>query len=332
VNKCGFTKSSIAAVAATVSMAGATAAQTDTLGSKDPIRLALNEWTGQQITTYIAGETLKRMGYNVEYVTAGYIPQFSGLKTGDITATLEIWQFSGGDAQAEAIAESKVVPLGDTGVVTKEGLFYPAFVEKICPGLPDWKAMRDCSAALAAPDTLPKGRVLGWPSDWKSMSSARLTGFKLDDIYTNIPAGSEGALIAELRAAVARQRPIFAEFWQPHWLFSEPGVELKWVDFGKPEINCDKDPKLGVFPDTVNDCGWPSGWVRKFAWAGTKEKWPTAFEFLKVYQIDNDVQQPLMKAVDVDKQDLKTAVNAWLDKNEAVWKGWVAKAKSPSAD
>jgi glycine betaine/proline transport system substrate-binding protein len=324
VNKCGFTKSSIAAVAATVSMAGATAAQTDTLGSKDPIRLALNEWTGQQITTYIAGETLKRLGYNVEYVTAGYIPQFSGLKTGDITATLEIWQFSGGDAQAEAIAESKVVPLGDTGVVTKEGLFYPAFVEKICPGLPDWKAMRDCSAALAAPDTLPKGRVLGWPSDWKSMSSARLTGFKLDDIYTNIPAGSEGALIAELRAAVARQRPIFAEFWQPHWLFSEPGVELKWVDFGKPEINCDKDPKLGVFPDTVNDCGWPSGWVRKFAWAGTKEKWPTAFEFLKVYQIDNDVQQPLMKAVDVDKQDLKTAVNAWLDKNEAVWKGGMA--------
>lgn len=39
--------------------------------SKDPIKLALNEWTGQHITTKAAGKILERMGYNVEYVTAG---------------------------------------------------------------------------------------------------------------------------------------------------------------------------------------------------------------------------------------------------------------------
>jgi glycine betaine/proline transport system substrate-binding protein len=296
--------------------------------SKDPIRLALNEWTGQHITTYIAGETLKRMGYNVEYVTAGYIPQFSGLKTGDLTASLEIWEFSGGQAQAKAIAEGNLAELGDSGVVTKEGLVYPAFAEEACPGLPDWRALEDCASVFATPDTMPKGRVLGWPADWESKAADHVKGFKLGDAYTMIASGSEGALIAELRGSFNKKRPVLAEFWQPHWLFSEPGIDLKWVDFGEAEANCDEDPKVGVFPDTVSDCGWPSGWVRKFAWPGLQEKWPTAHNFLKVYQISNNIQQPLMKDIDVDKKNIETVVNKWLDDNESVWKGWIETAKA----
>ena len=42
------------------------------LGAVDqPIKLAINEWTGQHVTTHIAGEMLKAAGYKVEYVTAG---------------------------------------------------------------------------------------------------------------------------------------------------------------------------------------------------------------------------------------------------------------------
>ena len=37
----------------------------------EPIKLAINEWTGQHVTTRVAGEILTRMGYKVEYVTAG---------------------------------------------------------------------------------------------------------------------------------------------------------------------------------------------------------------------------------------------------------------------
>ncbi len=31
--------------------------------SEDPIKLAINEWTGQHITTHIAGKILRKMGY-----------------------------------------------------------------------------------------------------------------------------------------------------------------------------------------------------------------------------------------------------------------------------
>ena len=72
-------------LASGVSLAGS-------MGAVDePIKLAVNEWTGQHITTHVAGEILKRAGYNVEYVTAGYYPQMTAIQDNTVTATLEIW-------------------------------------------------------------------------------------------------------------------------------------------------------------------------------------------------------------------------------------------------
>ena len=42
------------------------------------IKLALHEWTGQQVSSYIAGEVLTKMGYNIVYVTAAYLPTVTG--------------------------------------------------------------------------------------------------------------------------------------------------------------------------------------------------------------------------------------------------------------
>ena len=48
-----------------------------------------------------------------------------------------------------------------------------------------------------------------------------------------------------------------------------------------------------------------------------------AYEVAKRFEIDNTIQQGLMKAIEVDKVDTDAAVKDWLDKNEAVWKPWV---------
>ena len=87
--------------------------------SNDPIKLALNEWTGQHITTYIAGETLKRMGYTVEYVTAGYYPQMQALTDNSITATLEIWSSNIGENYQKALDTGQVEELGDLGLLPR---------------------------------------------------------------------------------------------------------------------------------------------------------------------------------------------------------------------
>jgi len=121
-------------------MAGGALAPAQAAGipeSTDPIKLAINEWTGQHITTYVAGEVLKRMGYNVEYTTAGYLPQFEAIQDGTVTASLEIWSNNVGEAYDKAAATGKVVKLGDLGVVAGEAWYYPKYVEEKCPGLPD---------------------------------------------------------------------------------------------------------------------------------------------------------------------------------------------------
>lgn len=49
-----------------------------------PIKIAINEWTGQHISAHIAGSTLQNMGFEVEYVTAGAVPQFSAIAEGTL--------------------------------------------------------------------------------------------------------------------------------------------------------------------------------------------------------------------------------------------------------
>ena len=61
----------------------AASAQAADLGATDePIKLAINEWTGQHVTTHVAGEMLKAAGYEVEYVTAGMLNQFQAIADG----------------------------------------------------------------------------------------------------------------------------------------------------------------------------------------------------------------------------------------------------------
>lgn len=96
------------------------------LGAQDePIKLAINEWTGQHITTHVAGNILERMGYEVEYVTAGYFPQFTAMADGTIHASLEIWSNNIGDNFIKARDAGKVEHIGDLGLETNDGWVYP---------------------------------------------------------------------------------------------------------------------------------------------------------------------------------------------------------------
>ena len=94
---CAWAVRAIAAMAVATIGLGASVQAANVPESKDPIKLAINEWTGQHITTHVAGEILERMGYEVEYVTAGYFPQMQAMQDGTLTASLEIWSNNIGD-------------------------------------------------------------------------------------------------------------------------------------------------------------------------------------------------------------------------------------------
>lgn len=287
--------------------------------SSDPIRLTINEWTGQTITTHIAGGILKDMGYNVEYVVAGYFPQMIALQDGSVTAALEIWTTNIADALDNALATNNVVDLGPLGLAPVETWFYTPFAEEKCPGLPAWTALKECAEAFATIDTMPEGRLLDYPADWGTTNGDRLKA--LDLPFTAIPAGSEGALVAEIRAAFAREEPLLVMFFSPHWLFND--TDLRQVELPPYEDGCFDDPAVGINPDATYDCDFVRGDVRKVVWAGMKDKWPAAERLLSALTIDNEAQIPLITQIDMDGKSLEEVAEGWRNENADLIQSWV---------
>ncbi|KPA20500.1 Glycine betaine/carnitine transport binding protein GbuC precursor [Shimia sp. SK013] len=310
-------KSGLSALALTAMASGAFAAD---LGATDePIKLALNEWTGQHVTTRVAGEMLKAAGYEVEYVTAGMMNQFQAIADGDIHATLEIWSSNVSDQYAVLKDAGQLEELSDLGLNAREGIAYPAHVADLCPGLPAWEALQECAMNFATAETLPMGRLVDYPADWGTPGADRMTG--LDLPFKAVPAGSEGALIAELRASTEKKSPLLITFWQPHWAMS--AYDVKFVDLPAGEDACFTDPAWGPNPNAINDCDFAASRIFKAGWPGLKDKWPAAHEILVNYTLAVEDQQPMMGAVDVSGEAVEDVVSAWMGANEAKWKSVV---------
>jgi glycine betaine/proline transport system substrate-binding protein len=289
--------------------------------STDPIKLTLHDWTGQLITTQLMGEVLKAAGYNVEYVQADYLAQFAGLETGDLHVAMEIWETTGREAMDAATATGNVVNVGPTGMQAKEEWWYPLYMKELCPGLPNWEALKEpaCAEAFGTAETLPNGRYLGGPVTWGGFDEERVEALELP--FEVIHAGTDAALFAELESAVQRQAPILLWVYAPHWAPAK--YEGEWVEFPDYTAECYTDSAWGTNPDLAHDCGKPFGDIWKVAWSGVKEKWPGAFAAVEAFSIDNAAMGAMITEVDLNGKTVEQVVADWMAANEATWKGWI---------
>lgn len=295
----------------------ATAGLSAELGAVDePIKLAVNEWTGQHVTTHIAGRMLEEAGYKVDYVTAGYQNMWQAMADGDLDAAVEVWGSNVPETYNQMHDAGKIEDIGDLGLVAREGFVYPAHVAELCPGLPAWEALKDCAMQFATPETIPEGRLVDYPGEWGTPGADRIAALGLP--FKAIPAGSEGALIAEIKAATERKTPLLAVFWQPHWAIS--AYDLQFVALPEGTEACYSDPAAGPNPDVTGDCDFLPTRVFKTAWPGMKDKWPAAYEILSGLNLSTEAQQPLMGAIDVDGRKVEEVTEEWLTANEATWR------------
>ncbi|SFV29750.1 ABC transporter substrate-binding protein [Hyphomicrobium facile] len=286
--------------------------QTLAANSTDPIKLILNDWTGELLSTRIMGEALKREGIKVDYVQADAMAQFQGLQTGDLHVVMEVWSTTQKDVFDKALKTGKVENLGESGMNAREEWWYPEYMKEKCPGLPDWKALKEpeCVKAFSTADTAPKGRYLGAPVTWGGFDEERIAALGLD--FEVIHAGTDAALFAELDSAYARKAPIILWIYSPHWA---PSVyKGEFVEFPPFTPACYDEKKY--------DCGKPFGPIWKAAWSGVKDKWPKAHAAISKFNMPTDEMNALIVKVDRDKQPLEDVAAKWLDENEARWKAW----------
>jgi glycine betaine/proline transport system substrate-binding protein len=286
--------------------------------SKDPIKLTINDWTGQYINTHIMGEVLKHMGYNVKYVQADYLAQFTGLESGDLDVAMEIWRTTGKQALEKALKTGKVADLGDTGMQAREEWWYPLYMKKKCPGLPDWKALQKCAKEFSTPETSPKGRYLGGPVTWGGHDDERVKALHLD--FDVVHAGTDAALHAEVKSAIERKAPIVAWVYQPDWLPAK--YKGEYVEFPKYTEACYHDKSWGVNKNALYDCGKPYGWIKKVGWVGMKKKWPGAYKAVQKFHMDNQTIGNLIAEVALDGKTVEQVTKEWMDKNKSTWMAW----------
>lgn len=286
--------------------------------SQDPIKITTHDWTGQIVNSTILGEILKKAGYNIEYVQADYIAQFAGLQTGDLHVATEIWETTGREAMDEALATGNVVSFGESGMIAVEEWWYPSYMEEKCPGLPDWKALNDCAAEFATPETAPLGRYLGGPVTWGGFDDERVEALGMD--FEVVHAGTDAALFAELESAYQRKAPIVLWLYAPHWAPAK--YDGKFVQFPPYSAECYSDASVGMNPDAAYDCGKPTGPIWKVGWSGLANKWPGAAKIIQNYTLSNEDMGALVSSIDLDGEKMSDVANKWVAANEATWSTW----------
>lgn len=170
--------------------------------------------------------------------------------------------------------------------------------------------------AFATAETIPQGRLVDYPADWGTPGADRIKGLELP--FRAVPAGSEGALVTEMRASVDKKSALLVTFWRPHWAMK--AFDLHFVDLPPGDPACYEDPAWGPNPAATFDCDFAPTRVFRAAWPGVREKWPAAYAIMKTFQMTNAIQEPLMGAVDVEGKDVEQVTRDWFATNEAVWK------------
>ncbi len=282
--------------------------------SSKPLRIILNNWTSQIVLSKVLGQIYKTYGYKVAYVELETKNQWSHLHRGLEHIQVEVWEGTMAADFERVLKFGQIVDVGTHSATTREEWWYPEYVEKVCPGLPDWRALRTCASLFADGDTSKLGRYLAGP--WEKPERARIRaldlGFRVDAVK------HADDLWVALKKANANNKPIVLFNWSPNWV--EDRYKGKFVEFPDHHARCETDPSWGVNRQRKHDCGNPkNGWLKKVAWIGLQNNWPCAAAILRDLDFTNPMISNLAALVDADGLTHDQAADRWLSENKPVW-------------
>jgi glycine betaine/proline transport system substrate-binding protein len=286
--------------------------------SRQPINVIVNDWSSQIVLANIFATVLDSMGYQTRLVPSKVNSQWGALSRGVAHVQVEIWEGTMAKELDRLVAQGSIIDAGSYSAKTREEWWYPDYLEKDCPGLPDWQALKECAELFSVAETFPKGRYLAGP--WEKPDEARILALGLNFQIVQLDSGDELGL--QLKQAAANKQPILLFNWTPNWIDAVyPG---KFIEFPNYSPECESDPAWGVNPKRIYDCGNPkNGWLKKAAWQGMKQTWPCAFETLNNMDLDNLAFAEIASLVDVKLMSVEAAATTWIKNNTEIWQDWI---------
>ncbi len=289
------------------------------LKSKEPINIVTNNWTSQIVLSHVVGSVFESMGYQVAYLSISTSDQWGALSNGFAHVQVEVWEGTMADMFKRMVEEGGMVDMGDHFAKTREEWWYPEYVESLCPGLPDWEALKACAGVFSTPYSAPLGTYYSGP--WEKPDAARVRALGMDFRVKVLADGD--ALWEVLGEAMAQQKPIVLFNWTPNWVeLKYPG---KFVEFPAYAPECETDPEWGINPEFTYDCGNPKGgWLKKAAWSGMAETWPCAARTLQKIRFTNKQIADASLLVDINGMSPEEAAVVWLQQHPEISQTWIA--------
>ena len=281
--------------------------------SSSPIVIPTHNWSSQVVMAYVIGGIFKSMGNNVEYVSADTQAVYESIRQGDVTISHEVWQSTFGKSFYAAMAKGGIIDAGNHDTVSLEEVGVPQWVidKDLCPGLPNWEALKNCKDVFATADSGGKGRILDGPQSWHGVEYTDRVEALLGDDWVVKFAGSADALWAELAAAKKEGRGTIVFNWTPNFTDKEGYAFIEWPAY---YLGCRKQD------GGDSKCGSPIGWLKKAAnWKFPKTH-PAAYTAFSRISFTAGQIGAMAALVDIDKMTHADAAEAWLAANEAVWK------------
>jgi glycine betaine/proline transport system substrate-binding protein len=288
--------------------------------SGDPIKLAVNPWTGSAVNAYVAKSVIEcNIGTPVEIVNVDENATWTGLDDGSLDAVLEVWP-SGHAADYKTYVTDKksVVDLGVLGPNAKIGWYVPKFVVDEHPELATWEGFKkpELAKLFATAETGDLGQFLMGDPSYVTYDEQIIANLKLPLKY--VVAGSEASLLTAIDQSIADKKPLLLQFWQPHWKQSK--VQL--VEVKLPDVT-DACTKSAAANDGGYACDYPVDHLYKAASAKLEGKNAKVFALLQKLQLTTDQQNSIAASIDGDGLKPEAAAQKWVDANKAVWSAWL---------
>ncbi|WP_425827566.1 ABC transporter permease/substrate binding protein [Streptomyces fractus] len=256
--------------------------------AKRPVNVAWFPWDEDIAVTFLWKHVLENRGYKLNLKQMDVGPVYTGLSTGDLDVNFDAWlpytQKSYWDKY-----KNKVATLGSWYGPTSLEIAVPSYVKGV-------KSLED----LKGRSKEFNGKIVGIEGGTGTMDILRkdvVPGYGLDKEY-KVVDGSTPAMLAELKRAYVKKKPIAVLLWTPHWAYS------------KYDLTKLKDPK-GLFGkgDTI----------RTVTSKAFTQKYPQLTKWFKNFKMTEDELGTLEIEINKRGQGHQAeAVTAWLKKHPEV--------------
>lgn len=283
------------------------------------VNLILLDWTSQRVLTFVLGNALKGEGVKVDYITVT-VEQLPGiLARGLGHIQIEHWNTDFKHEFKSMMDNGLVVSRGEHATGGREEWWYPLYVKELCPGLPDWRALKHCAGLFAEADS--EGNGVFWTGNWHSNNAELIRALELDFIIRRVDSGK--ILWQKLYGAAKQKAPIMVFNWQPNWTNSRlPG---EFVNFPEYQAECESDPSWGISATIAYDCGNPLNTdIIKLAWPGLGLLSPCADKLLAQMTFNSLMIADAAAFSDIDGLSEQQAALKWSQKYQNELKQWTA--------